>query len=238
MIIEELISKVDRKIDTIRISLTKDPSKARFFEQKYSIKPKITSIASVSELEQIEYNEIKKIAENQRIKTDKKGYDLILIRDFNFSPRIDTSEYVKIVEELLNDVPQEEMSTERMVYTEERLEQDYTYWINEGMECLTYVAIMKDTTIPVGFTQTNLSNYHPEVATQFLTGVIKIHRGKGLGLALKYQMLLKLLEQKEVKYWFTSNARINAPMRRINEIMGYRYWLTRCGYEIEIDKLK
>jgi hypothetical protein len=238
LILEELASKVNPKVDVFRIFLSKDSLKANYFEKRYRIKPKITSVMSVSDLSLFDQNKIREIVNVQKQKASKSGYSFILVEDFDFSPRIDIAEYVKIIEELINDVPQEDLATERMVYSEERLEQDYNYWINEGMKCLTYVAVKENTTIPAGFTHTNLSEFQPQVATQYLTGVIRSHRGKGLGLGLKYHMLLKLLEESDANFWLTSNARINTPMRNINEILGYKHLVTRCGYEVKRTKLE
>ncbi|MCE7741803.1 MAG: hypothetical protein GOP50_05040, partial [Candidatus Heimdallarchaeota archaeon] len=69
-------------------------------------------------------------------------------------------------------------------------------------------------------------------------GVLHEHRGNGLGLVLKYQMLERLLNSKQVKFWSTGSSSVNVHMNRINEILGYKKWNSEIVYEFTKEELK
>ena len=102
---------------------------------------------------------------------------------------------------------------------------------------MTFVVIHKGTNEPVGVTCTYISKYQPENAIQEDTGIISSHRGKGLGLAIKYQMLDKLLNETNTKFWRTGNAGSNEHMLRINRILKYDPYQRIFVFEFTKDEL-
>ena len=67
----------------------------------------------------------------------------------------------------------------------------------------------------------SITGIDPEgVAYTFYTGVDRAERGKGLALAMKLTILARLKE-RGVKLFGTTNDEANAPMRGINEKLGY-----------------
>jgi hypothetical protein len=107
-----------------------------------------------------------------------------------------------------------------------------------GIRFLSYFVIQEETGLPVGYTTSELNKYFPWLVWQEDTGIIHKHRGNGLGLAVKYQMLEKLLEETEAKYWLTGNNVNNVHMRRINETLGYEIWNSEYSFEFERDVLE
>ncbi len=73
-----------------------------------------------------------------------------------------------------------------------------------------------------GFTELQWHPDQPARLFQGETGVLPEHRGHGIGLWLKAAMLARVLEALPLaKHIETSNANMNAPMLRINRILGF-----------------
>lgn len=92
-------------------------------------------------------------------------------------------------------------------------------------ESFTIVAVDRSTSKPIAMTEIWNKFEAPDVANQSDTGVIFEHRGKKLGLTLKYQMLDYLLTSegtKNVKLWSTGNAASNKHMLAINDELNYK----------------
>ena len=71
-------------------------------------------------------------------------------------------------------------------------------------------------------------------ASQLLTGVKEEYRGKGLGKWIKASMLNHLKENyPTIKFVRTGNADLNAPMRSINDRLGFKTIFKRYDYNIE-----
>ena len=82
-----------------------------------------------------------------------------------------------------------------------------------------------------------ISQFQPEVARQGDTGILKSHRGNGLGLAVKYQMLEKLLSETDAKYWRTGNAGSNEHMLRINRLLRHEPFVSVIEFEVNRNAL-
>ena len=103
---------------------------------------------------------------------------------------------------------------------------------------LTFIVIDKKKNEPVGFTTSVIGNYQPHVAWQWETGVLHGHRVNRLGLALKYQMLEKLLASPETKFWSTESYSSNIHMHRINKILGFKKWSSELFIDFSKDELQ
>ncbi|MHA1287708.1 MAG: GNAT family N-acetyltransferase, partial [Candidatus Thorarchaeota archaeon] len=90
-----------------------------------------------------------------------------------------------------------------------------------------------------GLTDVGYDPSTPTVVYQYLTGVQKKYRGKGLGKWLKAAMLLKIRDEyPDVEVISTSNATSNEPMLAINQKMGFRMKLESYMFEVGVDKVK
>jgi GNAT superfamily N-acetyltransferase len=75
----------------------------------------------------------------------------------------------------------------------------------------------------------------PEIAEIWDTGVVRAHRGHGLGLRIKAAATLWLLETHPSARWVkTANNATNQWMMNVNRKLGYRVMATRRGYEFPI----
>ena len=143
-----------------------------------------------------------------------------------------------MVEQLWNDMPREQLSDEGDVLTEEKLRGIYSHHIRRGLHYYGYLAIHEKSNEPVGYTTVAINKYQPWIAWQDDTGVVHEHRGNGLGLALKYQSMLKLVKDTKAKYWRTGNAASNIHMARINKKLGHKLFLTDLVFELEVSDFK
>ncbi|MFQ5920337.1 MAG: hypothetical protein ACE5I4_09900, partial [Thermoplasmata archaeon] len=118
------------------------------------------------------------------------------------------------------------------VFTPERRRQDEAGVAEGGGTILTAVTREEDGTIS-GLTE---MGYYPEedwMIHQWMTGVRRPYRGRGLGKWIKAAMLLRVREEfSQVRVVRTGNAFSNAPMLSINERLGYK--LYREGMEVQI----
>ncbi len=74
--------------------------------------------------------------------------------------------------------------------------------------------------------------------SQWLTGVRSQYRGRGLGKWIKAAMLLYFKENyPSIEYVRAGNADLNAPMRSINDRMGFKRIFKRYDYNIKIEDL-
>jgi hypothetical protein len=203
--------------------------------QKRSLKPSYIERLSVSTLDSFDKEEIQQKRYDSLNSAKKAGFDLIEVIDAQFDES-QYDEFVRVYEEIINDMPVEELTTEQRLLTVDKIRDFYDSNRKNGMRFITYLAIHDSGEI-AGFTQTTLNEYHPEVSEQGDTGIIRKYRGHGLGLALKYQSLNYLLKKTDVKYWMTGNAASNEHMIRINDILLYKPWITAHEYEIDVARI-
>ncbi|NPD88229.1 MAG: GNAT family N-acetyltransferase [Asgard group archaeon] len=177
---------------------------------------------SIADLADFNLNQIINQAQEQKEKALAKGYEIIFVDNANYADYLDYPEFVKVVESIWNDMPRENLSDEDSKVTVELHQEIYDYYKLRGAKYFTYVAMHKQTKKIVGFTTAAVYKYQPWVTWQDDTGIIHEHRGHGLGLAIKYQMLKKLLQETKVKYWFTGNNHKNEHMIKINRILKHK----------------
>ena len=205
---------------------------------------KLAFVARRSELDltKCSLERVSKKAQELESKAKENGYSIIFVDDISFPDASFTrAQYVKMLEQLDNDMPRDDLTQEDSVITEE----DFLNWFKfdkkgELTEWL-YIAVDKDG-LPIAMTETRIRSGTPHIANVGDTGVLKEHRGKKLGLTLKYLMLQKLLtdpiSKDKVKTWITFNAKSNKHMIAINDELGYVQSSLEHVYEFPIEKLK
>ncbi len=215
-----------------------DKTDAMEFIKKFDSKEKYIEVLSSSDLSIFNPEEVQREAEKQKQQALEKGYEILFVDKCDFVFHLDFPKFIQMVEEIWNDMPREELTYEDDVLTNERFLQMVQREQLFGVHKYTFVAIHKETNTPIGLTSTVINKYHSQVAEQYDTGVLKAHRGKGLGLALKYQMLNKLLKDTSAKYWRTGNAGSNEYMLRINRLLNYKPYTKVYIYEFPREELE
>ncbi|MHA1123604.1 MAG: GNAT family N-acetyltransferase, partial [Candidatus Heimdallarchaeota archaeon] len=207
------------------------------FVESLQMKKNYTEVLSSSDLTKFDKEEVKKESRKLKQQVLEKGYEIIYINNMNHVFHLDFVKYVEMAQEIWNDMPLEELTYEDEVLSVDRYQEMIQRQILSGNHIMTFVAIHKDTNDIAGVTVTNVNEHHTIIAHQQDTGVVKAHRGKGLGLALKYQMLEKLLFETKAVKWQTGNAGSNEHMLRINDILKHVPFVSIPIYEMEKSKL-
>jgi hypothetical protein len=209
-----------------------DNTTSEAFVKNFGVKPGYSEIISISDLQEHDQLVVEEIAHEQRIKAKEKGYKLIFVKDCEYVFYVNLPKYILMVEEIWNDMPREELDFEDDILTVERYLKMEERNLLLGDTILTFIAIHEETDELVGFTTCYYNKLHPNMVFQGDTGVLKPYRGNGLGLALKYQLLNKILQETEGKKWLTGNAESNEHMRRINIILKHKPTNIYTVYEI------
>ncbi len=189
------------------------------FIESLKMDKKYTEVLSASDLTKFNLEEVKREAEKLRQQALDKGYEIIYIENMEHVLHLNYPKYIEMTQEIWNDMPLEELSFEDEILSVKRYQEMIQRQILSGNHIMTFVAIHKETNEQAGLTVTYVNKYHPKIANQQDTGVVRKHRGKGLGLALKYQMLEKLLTETKAQKWRTGNAGSNEYMLRINNLL-------------------
>ncbi len=192
----------------------------------------------VANLEEHDEDVVEKEAKRQKQLAVEKGYRIVFFENDTADKLVEYSKYAKMVEQIWNDMPREELTVLSDILPEEKLREIYFHHIEIGLNYYGFLAIHEKTNEPVGYTTLAINKFQPWVAWQDDTGVIHEHRGNGLGLALKYQSLLKLLKDTKAKYWRTGSAESNIHMARINEKLGHKLFSTDLVFELEVSDFK
>ena len=131
--------------------------------------------------------------------------------------------YTKLFNEVFNDAPRDELETGDLTITPETLREWEAKFDASGGRAILAVAREADGALS-GMTE---MGYWPEQETmihQFLTGVSRPYRGRGLGKWLKAAMLLRVRkEYPQVELVVTDNATTNAAMLAINTRLGFKH---------------
>lgn len=236
-IIREYLRILPRQIDKISYWAIHDTPGQHFMEAIFGEKPKQTVRVSVSEIRKLDINEVKQKSAELRTEAELNGFQIIYIKNAEFSKHVNLDKYIVAYESIFHDMPLEEMTIGKEIITEKKFLEKYQSHIDMGYSYFTYVAL-KDDEI-AGMTDSQINNLQPIIAEQLVTGVIRPFRGHRLGLTLKYQILERLLTETQVEYWVTDNASSNEHMIRINDLLGYKEWLIGYFYEKKLKpKLK
>lgn len=104
-----------------------------------------------------------------------------------------------------------------------------------GREYRVVAALHEPTGEVVGLTEVEISRWTPRRAFQDDTAVLAAHRGRGLGMWMKAEMLRWLrAERPDVIELVTWNAEGNGHIRQINERLGFKLdrWWNHCQADV------
>ncbi|MFW9923060.1 MAG: GNAT family N-acetyltransferase [Candidatus Thorarchaeota archaeon] len=237
-LLKEIIHNLPEIITTITTEIFESSIDGIAFIQSFNKDKGYQEIVSCSDFSEFNPEEVRKEAQKLKEKALNEGYELIYIEDLNFIFHVNMNDFVKMEEAIWNDMPLEELSYDKEVVTVQRYDEMVQRRILQGNKLYTFIAIHKESGLPIGVTQTRLNLIDPKVAHQMDTGVMHSHRGKGIGLALKYQMLDKLLHETKAQYWETGNAGSNEYMLKINRILKHIPIAKVNIYEFKMNELK
>ncbi|MHA1992220.1 MAG: GNAT family N-acetyltransferase [Candidatus Hodarchaeales archaeon] len=237
-ILKTAIKDLPEQVKNIMIFIRQKNDDLNNFLISRGAKHSFTERRSVSDIKNFNLENVSKIADELREKALKKGYEIIIVKfeEFEENKYFNFLDYIHMIEEIDNDMPREDGSFEDIELTPEIYNSIRNHFLNLGQTAWTYVAVHKKSRKPVGMTETWFSTENPTLLIQADTGVIESHRGNGLGLALKYQMLKKLLTSESTKnyqYWVTSNANSNQHMININNQLRYKEIIKYFAYEFD-----
>jgi mycothiol synthase len=152
-------------------------------------------------------------------------------------PEEDMNDIVELFR-VMNSAPHDNLEIQDFNYTAEQLRQREKSNMARGAETWTMYVREKATSKFAGFTEVVWHPNRPEILNQGGTGVFPQYRNHGLGRWLKAAMLDKILRDRpQVKYIRTDNADSNAPMLKINEQLGFKPYISRCVWQIEVAKV-
>lgn len=147
-------------------------------------------------------------------------------------------EYCRAFTEVWNMMPRDDLTIGDEVFTPERRRTAEKGVAEAGGTILTAVTREEDGTIS-GLTE---MGYYPEeewLIHQWMTGVRRPYRGRGLGKWLKAAMLLRVREEfPQVRVVRTGNAFSNAPMLSINTRLGFELYREGMLFQIGLDEVE
>ena len=153
---------------------------------------------------------------------------------FRAVPEEILEEFVELYNEIVDGVPLGELEMRERVTPASRREDE------ERMGAGWYTKVSREADGSLsGLTEIVCEKGMPYRVEQGLTGVRKEHRGRGLGKWLKAEMQFFIRDElPEVEHINTGNADTNAPMRSINERMGFKRYHTELCYRFELEALR
>lgn len=190
------------------------------------------------DLTEFDINNVREEAKKLLKKANKNGYRVIQVKDMKVEEFVDLEEIITVVQQTWNDIPREELTYGDYVLSPKKYKEIYDVEMLHGDTYCSFIAISEETNKPVAYTNFNMNPLRKHVAWQDDTGVIPEHRGKGLGLMLKYQSLLYLLEETDTKYWITGTAGSNEHMIKINKTLNHKLWLTELEFELKREEIE
>ncbi|MEJ2854118.1 MULTISPECIES: GNAT family N-acetyltransferase [unclassified Saccharothrix] len=121
------------------------------------------------------------------------------------------------------DSPLGEAEFEHPDWTVERVREEEADQREQGVEQFVVVAVHEDSGEVVGLTEVERRPSAPTWLMQRDTAVVAAHRGRGLGVAVKADLLRWVLaERPEVEAVATMTGSDNHHMQRVNHALGYR----------------
>ncbi|HST65973.1 MAG TPA: GNAT family N-acetyltransferase, partial [Mycobacteriales bacterium] len=136
----------------------------------------------------------------------------------------------------MNDAPHGAMDLEAFTFDEQRVRAEEASQLRRGEVRVTF-AVHEAGGEVAGFTETGVGRA-PERAHQLDTAVVPAHRGAGLGLWIKSEMLLRLrADRPDVTEVLTGNATSNRHMLAINDRLGFRPWREINGWQADVGEV-
>ena len=122
--------------------------------------------------------------------------------------------------------------------TSEQLRQKESSLHEGKTERWTVYARERETERLVGYTEVGWSPFEPGTLNQWMTCVLPEYRNRGLGRWMKASMLEAVVrERPQVKHVRAGNATTNAPILKINHEMGFRPYLTRKDWQVDLEQV-
>jgi GNAT superfamily N-acetyltransferase len=136
----------------------------------------------------------------------------------------------------MNDAPRDDADVEDFTFTPETIRADEEMLRGLG-EHRVVVAVHEETGAVAGFTEV-LASRRSFRSFQEDTAVGPAHRGHGLGLWIKCDMLVRLrAERPDVAELITGNAASNRQMLAINDRLGFFPWKEVHGWQADVPTL-
>jgi len=136
---------------------------------------------------------------------------------------------------VLNTAPRGELEYNDSQFTPEQLRQEAEDNRRHGRKFWLLLARDRHTGRYAGFTETTWHPNRPQTVQQHGTGVHLEFQGRGLGAWLKATMLERIIrDQPVVDRIRTGNADSNVPMLRINHGLGFKPFLARTEWQLEV----
>jgi GNAT superfamily N-acetyltransferase len=135
----------------------------------------------------------------------------------------------------MDDMPMEETDYGRVVWDVERVVSAAEAIAKRGESLHTVAAVDRSDGSVVGFTELVVPGDGRGDGRHYGTGVLPEHRGHGLGLWMKAESI-RLARQRcpELGGLLTDTADSNAPMRRINDALGYLPTHHAVEYQLDL----
>ena len=139
---------------------------------------------------------------------------------------------------VMNSAPRGSLQVDDFHYTEEHVRQEEKRLFARGSQRWTLYVREKATGKFAGYTEVFWNPNRAQILSQGATGVFPEYRNKGLGRWLKAAMIDKVLrERTQVKYIRTGNADSNAPMLKINHELGFKPYISRCVWQVQVSQV-
>jgi mycothiol synthase len=138
---------------------------------------------------------------------------------------------------VMNTAPRGELEINDFQDTPQKLRDWYEDIAKEEIQWILCLAKHAATGVYAGFTQNGWHHNRPKIIQQWGTGVNPAYRGHGLGAWLKAAMLERIMQQRPtVDRIRTGNADSNAPMLKINHALGFKPFLDRTEWQINVQQ--
>jgi GNAT superfamily N-acetyltransferase len=145
-------------------------------------------------------------------------------------------EQYAVAKTAMNDAPVDDADIDNQVFTADVIRQNETGHREMGLTDWVTVAVHERTGAVAGLTELELGP--PPRAFQEDTAVAPAHRGSGLGLWVKADMLRRLrAERTDVTEVITGNAASNEHMLRINTRLGFRPYRAIAEWQTAVGEL-
>jgi hypothetical protein len=145
-------------------------------------------------------------------------------------------EQFAVAKAAMNDAPTDDIDMGSRVYSAEVIRQDEAGHREMGFTSWVTVAVHEQTGAVAGLTELVLGP--PPRSFQDDTAVVPAHRGSGLGLWVKADMLRRLrAERPDMTEVITGNATSNEHMLRINTRLGFRPYRATAEWQGEVGEL-
>ncbi len=139
---------------------------------------------------------------------------------------------------VMNTAPRDELDVEDQRPTAGHIRQSEESMTRRGIERWSMYVQERSTENLVGFTEVYWNALRPDFLGQGDTGVFPEYRERGIGTWLKAAMLERVLRDRpEVRLIRTGNAQSNAPMLSINSQLGFRPYLSRYAWQVEVSRV-